>query len=114
MVDGRTQLHVMCERDVGLFSLVHQVIANVPWAPAEGRTPVVCFGRRTSPGHYAVDGGTARLSELRARNSQLNSATIFHRCGPHAKRIDQLVEAASAELAATPTVPQRARPPDQN
>jgi hypothetical protein len=32
----------------------------------------------------------------------------------HAKRIDQLVEAASAELAATPTVPQRARPPDQN
>jgi hypothetical protein len=29
---------VMCERDVGLFSLVQQVVANVPWALAEGRT----------------------------------------------------------------------------
>jgi hypothetical protein len=47
MVDGRTQLHVMCERDVGLFSLVQQVVANVPWALAEGRTPVAYFGPRT-------------------------------------------------------------------
>jgi hypothetical protein len=42
-----TPLHVICERDVGLFSLVQQVIANIPWAIAEGRTPVVNFGPRT-------------------------------------------------------------------
>jgi glycosyltransferase involved in cell wall biosynthesis len=66
------------------------------------------------PGHYAVDGGTALFSELRARNSERNSATIFHRYGPYAKRIDRLVAAANAELAATPTVPGHARPPDQN
>jgi hypothetical protein len=48
MVNGRTQLHVICERDVGLFSLVQQVVANVPWALAEGRTPVAYFGPRTS------------------------------------------------------------------
>ena len=44
-VDG---LHIIAERDVGLFSLVQQVIGNVPWALAEGRVPVVDFGRRTS------------------------------------------------------------------
>lgn len=66
------------------------------------------------PGHYAVDGGTALFSELRARNSQRNSATIFHRYGPYAKRIDQLVEAANAELAATPTLTPGGKPPDQN
>jgi hypothetical protein len=53
------QRHVMCERDVGLFSLVQQVVANVPWALAEGRTPVVYFGPRTcywTPNGYR--GGT--------------------------------------------------------
>jgi len=44
--DGE-RLHVICERDVGLFSLVQQVVANVPWARAEGRVPIVHFGRRT-------------------------------------------------------------------
>lgn len=41
-------LHVCRERDVGLFSLVQQVISNVPWALHEGRVPVVHFGARTS------------------------------------------------------------------
>jgi len=45
--DGTTPLHVICERDVGLFSLVQQVVANIPWAIAEGRTPVVYFGPKT-------------------------------------------------------------------
>jgi len=40
-------LHVISERDVGLFSLLQQVVANVPWALAEGRVPVVAFGSRT-------------------------------------------------------------------
>ncbi len=44
-------LHILCERDVGLFSLVQQVIANVPWALAEGRVPVARFGRGCSYWH---------------------------------------------------------------
>lgn len=39
-------LHVIRERDVGLFSLVQQVIANVAWALAEGRVPVADFQDR--------------------------------------------------------------------
>jgi hypothetical protein len=41
------RLHVVCERDVGLFSLIQQVIANIPWAIAENRIPVVHFGEGT-------------------------------------------------------------------
>jgi hypothetical protein len=41
------QLHIISERDVGLFSLIQQVIANIPWAVAEHRIPVVHFGNDT-------------------------------------------------------------------
>ena len=41
------QLHIVSERDVGLFSLIQQVIANIPWAIAENRVPVVHFGNDT-------------------------------------------------------------------
>jgi hypothetical protein len=41
------QLHIVSERDVGLFSLIQQVIANIPWAVAENRVPVVHFGNGT-------------------------------------------------------------------
>jgi hypothetical protein len=47
MDDGTMRLHIICERDVGLFSLVQQVVANVPWAVADGRMPVVYFGPKT-------------------------------------------------------------------
>jgi hypothetical protein len=40
-------IHVMCERDAGLFSLIQQVIANIPWALAENRLPVAYFRDRT-------------------------------------------------------------------
>jgi hypothetical protein len=40
-------LHICRERDVGLFSLIQQVIANIPWALREGRVPVIAFGDRT-------------------------------------------------------------------
>jgi hypothetical protein len=54
------------------------------------------------PGHYAVDGGTALFSgELRGRNSERNSATIFRRYGSFAQLIDELVDAANAELTDT-------------
>ncbi len=49
-------LHVICERDVGLFSLVQQVVAHVRWARCEGRVPVVLFGDKTcywTPQGYA-------------------------------------------------------------
>lgn len=39
--------HVCRERDVGLFSLVQQMVANVPWALAEGRVPIADLGSRT-------------------------------------------------------------------
>lgn len=44
---GRPVLHVCRERDVGLFSLIQQVIANIPWALREGRIPVADFRHRT-------------------------------------------------------------------
>ena len=43
----KNALHIICERDVGLFSLIQQVISNIPWAIREGRTPIVCFRKRT-------------------------------------------------------------------
>ncbi len=47
MSDGSARLHIISERDVGLFSLIQQVIANIPWAIAENRIPVVRFGDGT-------------------------------------------------------------------
>jgi hypothetical protein len=41
-------LHIICERDVGLFSLIQQVIANVAFALHERRVPIAYFGRRCS------------------------------------------------------------------
>jgi hypothetical protein len=41
-------LHIICERDVGLFSLIQQVIANVAYAVHERRVPIAFFGRRCS------------------------------------------------------------------
>jgi hypothetical protein len=40
-------LHIICERDVGLFSLIQQVISNIPWALSEGRIPIAYFQGRT-------------------------------------------------------------------
>ena len=47
MNHGSTRLHIVSERDVGLFSLIQQVAANIPWALAENRVPVVRFGNGT-------------------------------------------------------------------
>src|SRR5687768_603054 len=41
------RFHIICERDVGLFSLVQQVIANIPWAIHEERIPIVYFQEKT-------------------------------------------------------------------
>jgi hypothetical protein len=48
------KLHVILERDVGLFSLIQQVVANVPWALSEGRVPIADLRERTC---YWVPGG---------------------------------------------------------
>lgn len=39
--------HIICERDVGLFSLIQQVIANVPFAVRQRRIPIVFFQDKT-------------------------------------------------------------------
>lgn len=41
------KIHIICERDAGLFSLIQQVIANIPWAIQEGRIPIVYFQNKT-------------------------------------------------------------------
>ncbi|MFD2523291.1 nodulation protein NodZ [Emticicia soli] len=49
--------HIICEKDVGLFSLIQQVIAHIPFALANGAYPVAFFGNRccywTSNGYQA-------------------------------------------------------------
>ena len=47
MDPGTERFHVICERDVGLFSLIQQVISNIPWAVKENRIPIVYFGDNT-------------------------------------------------------------------
>ena len=37
------KLHIICEKDVGMFSLVQQVISHIPEALYNKRTPVVFF-----------------------------------------------------------------------
>ena len=44
--NGR-DLHIICERDAGLFSLIQQVIATIPWAVAARRVPIVYFRDKT-------------------------------------------------------------------
>jgi hypothetical protein len=51
-----TAFHIICERDVGLFSLIQQVISHIPWAFREGRCPIVHFGSNCAywtPSGYA-------------------------------------------------------------
>jgi len=48
------KIHIICERDVGLFSLIQQVIAHVHWAEKTSRIPIVLFGDRCC---YQVPGG---------------------------------------------------------
>src|SRR6476661_29984 len=38
-------LHIICDRDVGLFNLILSVIPHVEWAFSERRIPVVYYGR---------------------------------------------------------------------
>ena len=53
-------LHILCERDVGLFSLIQQVISQIPWALAENRIPVVYFRDRCA---YWTPGGNRGKSD---------------------------------------------------
>jgi hypothetical protein len=40
-------LHIICERDVGLFSLIQQVISHIPWALRDRRAPIAYFQDHT-------------------------------------------------------------------
>jgi hypothetical protein len=49
-------LHIIVERDVGLFSLIQQVVAHIPWALKKNRLPIVHFGSQCAywtPSGYA-------------------------------------------------------------
>jgi hypothetical protein len=52
--------HLVCERDVGLFSLIQQVIAHLPWAARRGRTPIVLFEGRCA--YWTPEGHRGRSS----------------------------------------------------
>jgi hypothetical protein len=40
---NRDVLHLICDRDVGLFALILSVVAHVHWATGEGRIPIVYY-----------------------------------------------------------------------
>src|SRR6476659_3988669 len=40
-------LHIVCDRDVGLFNLFLGVIAHTHWALTEGRIPIIFYGEKT-------------------------------------------------------------------
>jgi hypothetical protein len=40
-------LHIICEMDVGLFALIHQVVSHIPFALSENRIPIVYYQDRT-------------------------------------------------------------------
>lgn len=46
-MNSAPRLHIIRERDVGLFSLVQQVLSQIPWAIGDDRIPVVYFGQGT-------------------------------------------------------------------
>jgi len=37
---------ILCERDVGLFSLIQQVVSNISWAQITGRVPIAYFNEK--------------------------------------------------------------------
>jgi hypothetical protein len=41
--EKRDVLHLVCDRDVGLFALILSVVAHVHWAIREGRIPIVYY-----------------------------------------------------------------------
>src|SRR5262245_43877040 len=41
--EKRDVLHLICDRDVGLFALILSVVAHVQWALREGRIPIVYY-----------------------------------------------------------------------
>jgi hypothetical protein len=52
--DAFEGLHIICERDVGLFSLMQTVISHIPWALRGGRAPVAYFQEQNS--YYTPEG----------------------------------------------------------
>ena len=55
----KTKWHILCEKDVGLFSLIQQVVAHIPLAISEDRIPLALYGNSccywTPEGHRGKD-----------------------------------------------------------
>ena len=61
MTSVNQKLFVIAERDVGLFSLIQQVISNIPRALNDGRVPIAVFGKHCA---YWVPGGYAQKNNV--------------------------------------------------
>jgi hypothetical protein len=85
MSDGSARLHVITERDVGLFSLIQQVIANIPWAIAEARIPVVHFAGGTC--YWTPNGYRGRDTVWEYYFEPLDRTYPTARIPDHVKRI---------------------------
>ena len=85
MSDGSTRLHIITERDVGLFSLIQQVISNIPWAIAEDRVPVVHFADGTC--YWTPNGYQGRDTVWEYYFEPLDPTYPTARIPDHVKRI---------------------------
>ncbi len=85
MSDGSARLHIITERDVGLFSLIQQVISNIPWAIAEDRVPVVHFGDGTC--YWTPNGYQGRDTVWEYYFEPLDPTYPATRIPDHVKRI---------------------------
>ena len=85
MSDGSIRLHIITERDVGLFSLIQQVISNIPWAMAEHRVPVVHFADGTC--YWTPNGYQGRDTVWEYYFEPLDPTYPAARIPDHVKRI---------------------------
>ena len=85
MSDGSARLHIITERDVGLFSLIQQVISNIPWAIAEDRIPVVHFSDGTC--YWTPNGYQGRDTVWEYYFEPLDPTYPTARIPDHVKRI---------------------------
>jgi hypothetical protein len=85
MSDGSARLHIITERDVGLFSLIQQVISNIPWAIAEDRVPVVHFADSTC--YWTPNGYQGRDTVWEYYFEPLDPTYPTTRLPDHVKRI---------------------------
>jgi hypothetical protein len=65
-------LHIVCDRDVGLFNLILGVIPHTHWALTEGRIPIIYYGEKncywTPNGYRGRNKLIRNLAQMHAEN----------------------------------------------